>query len=157
MPTIRGVGFIGRTRERERLDAVLAQARDGHSAVLVLRGEPGIGKTALLRYAARQASGLRTTEVDGIQAEMELSFAGIHRLCTPILDKIEVLAEPQQNALRVAWGMASGDAPDRFLVAVAVLNLLSATAEKRPLSGSTPPLCRRWGSSRGAWRRSRWR
>jgi DNA-binding CsgD family transcriptional regulator len=133
MPTIRGVGFIGRTRERERLDAVLAQARDGHSAVLVLRGEPGIGKTALLRYAARQASGLRTTEVDGIQAEMELSFAGIHRLCTPILDKIEVLAEPQQNALRVAWGMASGDAPDRFLVAVAVLNLLSATAEKRPV------------------------
>ena len=133
MPATRGVGFIGRTRERERLDAVLAQARDGQSAVLVLRGEAGIGKTALLRYAARQASGLRTTEVEGIQAEMELSFAGIHRLCTPILDGIEVLAEPQQNALRVAWGMASGDAPDRFLVAVAVLNLLSATAEKRPL------------------------
>jgi DNA-binding CsgD family transcriptional regulator len=133
MPAAPGVGFIGRTRERERLDDVLAQARDGHSAVLVLRGEAGIGKTALLRYAARQASGLRTTEVDGIQAEMELSFAGIHRLCTPILDEIEELAQPQQNALRVAWGMASGDAPDRFLVAVAVLSLLSATAEKRPL------------------------
>ncbi|HEY1518803.1 MAG TPA: AAA family ATPase [Solirubrobacteraceae bacterium] len=133
MPTTQGVGFIGRTRERERLDAVLAQARDGQSAVLVVRGEAGIGKTALLRYAARQASGLRTAEVVGIQAEMELSFAGIHRLCTPILDRIEVLAEPQQNALRVAWGMASGDAPDRFLVAVAVLNLLSATAEKRPV------------------------
>jgi DNA-binding CsgD family transcriptional regulator len=133
MPATRGVGFLGRRRERERLDAVLAQARDGQSAVLVLRGEPGIGKTALLRYAARQAAGLRTTEIDGIQAEMELSFAGIHRLCTPILDEIEALAEPQQNALRVAWGMASGDAPDRFLVAVAVLNLLSATAEKRPL------------------------
>jgi DNA-binding CsgD family transcriptional regulator/tetratricopeptide (TPR) repeat protein len=133
MPTARGVGFFGRTRERERLDAMLAQARDGQSAVVVVRGEPGIGKTALLRYAARQASGLRTTEVEGIQAEMELSFAGIHRLCTPILDGIEVLAEPQQTALRVAWGMASGNAPDRFLVAVAVLNLLSATAEQRPL------------------------
>jgi len=133
MPTARGVGFFGRTREREQLDAMLAEARDGQSAVLVVRGEPGIGKTALLRYAARQASGLRTTEVEGIQAEMELSFAGIHRLCSPILDGIEVLAEPQQNALRVAWGMAPGGAPDRFLVAVAVLNLLSATAEKRPV------------------------
>jgi DNA-binding CsgD family transcriptional regulator len=133
MPTARGVGFFGRTRERERLDAMLAQARDGQSAVLVLRGEAGIGKTALLRYAARQASGLRTSEVDGIQAEMELSFAGIHRLCAPMLGGLEVLAEPQQNALRVALGVASGTTPDRFLVAVAVLTLLSATAEKRPL------------------------
>ena len=133
MPTARGVGFFGRTHEREHLDAVLAGARDGQSAVLVVRGEAGIGKTALLRYAARQASGLRTTEVEGIQAEVELSFAGIHRLCAPMLDEIELLAEPQQDALRVAWGMSSGDAPDRFLVAVAVLNLLSATAEKRPL------------------------
>ena len=133
MPTILGVGFIGRTRERERLDAMLGQARAGQSAVLVIRGEAGIGKTALLRYAARQASGLRTTEVEAIQAEMELSFAGIHRLCAPMLGGLEVLAEPQQNALRVAFGAASGAAPDRFLVAVAVLNLLSSTAEKRPL------------------------
>ena len=133
MPTTRGVGFFGRTRERDRLDAILAHARDGQSAVLVLRGEPGIGKTALLRYAARQASGLRTTEVEGIQAEMELSFAGIHRLCAPMLGGLDVLAEPQQNALRVAFGVTSGDAPNRFLVAVAVLNLLSATAEERPL------------------------
>ncbi len=133
MPAIRGLGFLGRTRERERLDAMLAQARDGQSAVLVIRGEPGIGKTALLRYAARQASGLRITEVEGVQAEMELPFAAIHRLCAPLLDGLEVLAEPQQNALRVALGISSGDAPDRFLVAVAVLNLLAATAEKRPL------------------------
>ena len=133
MPATRGLGFLGRTRERERLDAMLAQARDGQSAVLVIRGEPGIGKTALLRYAARQASGLRTIEVEGVQAEMELPFAGIHRLCAPMLDGLEALAEPQQNALRVALGVASGDAPDRFLVAVAVLNLLAATAEERPL------------------------
>jgi hypothetical protein len=112
---------------------MLAQARDGHSAVLVIRGEPGVGKTALLRYAARQASGLRTVEVEGVQAEMELPFAGIHRLCAPMFDGLEVLAEPQRNALRVAFGFSSGDVPDKFLVAVAVLNLLSTTAENRPL------------------------
>jgi DNA-binding CsgD family transcriptional regulator len=133
MPAIRGLGFVGRTRERERLDAVLAHARAGRSAFLVIRGEPGIGKTALLRHAARQASGLRTVEVEGVQAEMELAFAGIHQLCAPILDGLGALAEPQQNALRVALGVLSGDPPDRFLVAVAVLNLLAETAEERPL------------------------
>jgi predicted ATP-dependent serine protease len=81
MPTNRGLGFLGRTRERGRLDAMLAHARAGQSAVLVVRGEPGIGKSALLRYAARQASGLRAVEVEGVQAEMELPFAGIQRLC----------------------------------------------------------------------------
>src|SRR5262249_44908262 len=123
----------GRTDERERLDAMLAQARAGESAVLVIRGEPGIGKTALLRHAARQASGLRITEVEGVQAEMELAFAGLHQLCAPLFDGLEALAAPQRNALRVALGVASGDAPDRFLVAVAVLNLLAATADERPL------------------------
>src|SRR6185295_8757634 len=113
MPAIRGLGFLGRTRERERLDAMLAHARDGQSAVLVIRGEPGIGKTALLRYAARQAAGLRTIEIEGVQAEMELAFAGIHRLCAPLLDGLVALTEPQQNALRVALGVLSGDAPDR--------------------------------------------
>ena len=112
---------------------MLAQARDGHSAILVIRGEPGIGKTELLRYAARQASGLRITEVEGVQAEMELPLAAIHRLCAPMFDEREVLAEPQQNALQVALGISSGGAPDRFLVAVAVLNLFAASAEKRPL------------------------
>jgi DNA-binding CsgD family transcriptional regulator len=133
MPTLPGLGFLGRAREREHLDAMLAQACDGQSALLVVRGEAGIGKTALLRYAARQASGLRVAEIEGIQAEMELPFAGIDRLCAPMLERLEVLAEPQQTALRVALGLATGDAPDRFLVALAVLNLLSATAEQRPL------------------------
>jgi DNA-binding CsgD family transcriptional regulator len=99
----------------------------------VIRGEPGIGKTALLRYAARQASGLRIAEVGGVEAEMELPFAAIHQLCAPMLGGFEALAEPQQNSLRVALGLSSGDAPDRFLVAVAVLNLLAATAEDRPV------------------------
>ncbi len=125
MAPIRGLGFLGRTRECRRLDSMLAQARDGRSAILVIRGEPGIGKTALLRYAARQASGLRVAQVEGIQAEMELPFAAIHRLCVPMLDALEALAEPQQNALRVALGISWGDAPDKFLVAVAVLNLLA--------------------------------
>src|SRR3954452_848341 len=133
MPPIRGLGFLGRTSECQRLDGMLAHARDGHSAVLVIRGEPGIGKTALLRYAARQASGLRIAQVDGVQAELELPFAAIHRLCAPMFDEREVLAEPQQHALRVALGMSSGGVPDKFLVAVAVLNVLAMSAEKRPL------------------------
>ena len=133
MPTIRGFGFLGRTRERERLDAMLAQARDGRSAVLVIRGEPGIGKTALLRYAARQASGLRVADVEGVQAEMELPFAGIHRLCASMLGALEVLPKPQRDALSVALGVSPGSAPDRFLVALAVLNLLAVTAEVRPV------------------------
>jgi DNA-binding CsgD family transcriptional regulator len=128
----RGVGFLGRRRERGRLDGMLAQARAGRSAVLVVRGEPGIGKSALLRYAARQASGLRAVEVEGVQAEMELPFAGIQRLCA-FFDAFEKLPQPQQNALGVALGVSSGDAPDRFLVAVGVLNLLAAASEERPL------------------------
>jgi DNA-binding CsgD family transcriptional regulator len=133
MSTIRGLGFLGRAREREHVDAMLAQARAGQSSVLAIRGETGIGKTALLRYAARQASGLRITEVEGVQAEMELPFAGIHRLCAPLFGGIESLADPQQNAIRVAMGVASGDPPERFLVAVAFLNLFSLAAEERPL------------------------
>src|ERR1044072_3349465 len=102
MPAIRGLGFLGRTSERHRVDGMLAQAREGQSAVVVIRGEPGIGKTALLRYAARQASGLHVTEVEGVEAEMELPFAGIHRLCALMFDELDVLGERQQNALRTA-------------------------------------------------------
>ncbi len=132
MPPLR-LGFLGRTRECRRLDGMLAQVRDGRSAVVVIGGDPGIGKTALLRYAARQAAGLRIAQVDGVQAEMELPFAAIQRLCAPMLAGLEGLAAPQRNALRVALGISSGDAPDRFLVAVAVLNLLAAAAEARPV------------------------
>ena len=105
----------------------------GSSAVLVIRGEAGIGKTALLRYAARQASGFRVAQVAGVEAEMELPFSGIHQLCAPVLDQLDALAQPQQNALNVALGLAPGDVPDRFLVGLAVLGLLSAAAEERPL------------------------
>jgi DNA-binding CsgD family transcriptional regulator len=126
-------GFLDRTTEREVLDRLLAQAREGQSAVLVIRGEAGIGKTALLRYAARRASGLRVAQVTGAEAEMELPFAGIHQLCAPLLDRLDALPPPQQAALSVVLGLASGEVPDRFLVGLAVLGLLSAAAEERPL------------------------
>src|SRR3954470_4660144 len=126
-------GFLDRASEREILDRLLAQVREGQSAVLVMRGEPGIGKTALLRYAARHASGFRVAQVTGVQAEMELPFAGIHQLCAPLLAQLAGLPQPQQDALNVALGLASGDVPDRFLVGLAVLGLLSAAAEERPL------------------------
>src|SRR4051794_30709847 len=102
MPATRGLGFLGRTRERALLDAMLAKAHSSHSAVLVIRGEPGIGKTELLRYAARQAAGLRVAEVDGVQAEMELPFAAIQRLCAPLLVHLDGLPAPQRTALNVA-------------------------------------------------------
>ena len=125
--------FLDRVSEREVLDRLLAQGREGQSAVLVIRGEAGIGKTALLRYAARQASGFRVAQVAGVEAEMELPFAGIHQLCAPLLDQLDALPQAQQDALNVALGLASGDIPDRFLVGLAVLGLLSAAAETRPL------------------------
>src|SRR5690348_8510265 len=126
-------GFLDRVAERELLDRVLVQARDGQSAVLVIRGEAGIGKTALLRYAARRALGLRVVQVTAAEAEIELPLAGIQQLCTPLLDQLAALPRPQQDALNVALGLASGDVPDRLLVGLAVLGLLAGAAEERPL------------------------
>ena len=133
MAGIRGPGFVGRTSERQLLDRLLARVRGGGSEVLVIRGEAGIGKTALLRYAARQASGYRVVELTGVEAEMELAFAGIHQLCGTMLDRLDALPAPQREALSVALGLSAGDVPDRFLVGLAVLNLLAAVAEERPL------------------------
>ena len=126
-------GLLDRTSEREVLDRLLGNVRVGQSAVLAIRGQAGIGKTALLRYAARQASGFRVAQVTGVEAEMELPFAGIHHLCAPLLDQLDALPQPQQDALNVALGLASGQVPERFLVGLAVLGLLSAAAEERPL------------------------
>src|SRR3712207_3267700 len=126
-------GFLGRTSERDRLDRLLVNVRGGQSAALVVRGEAGIGKSALLRYAARQAAGFRVAQVTGVEAEMELAFAGVHQLCAPMLDRLDALPRAQRDALRVALSLAPGAPPDRFLVALAVLSLLSAVAEQRPL------------------------
>ena len=112
---------------------MLGDVRGGQSAVLVIRGEAGVGKTALLRYAAERASGFRVTQIAGVESQMELAYAGLHQLCTPMFGQLDVLAEPQQVALRVALGLSSGDRPDRFLVALATLGLMSAIAEEQPL------------------------
>src|SRR5512133_3770580 len=114
MVATRASGFIGRAVERTALDGLLENARAGQSGVLVVRGEAGIGKTALLRYAARQAAGFRVAQVVGVQAEMELPFAGIHQLCAPMLGRAAALPDPQRDALNVALGLASGDVPDHF-------------------------------------------
>jgi DNA-binding CsgD family transcriptional regulator len=126
-------GLQGRSGEHAVLDRLLANVRGGQSGVLVIRGEAGVGKTALLRHAAGAASGFRVAQIAGVESEMELPYAGLHQLSTPMLDRLDVLPEPQQIALRVALGLAPGDAPDRFLVALAALGLMSATAEARPL------------------------
>ncbi len=115
------------------LDRLLENVRGGQSAVLIIRGEAGVGKTALLHYAAAQASDFRVAQITGVEAEMELPFAGLHQLCGPMLGQLTGLPEPQQNALRVALGLSSGNAPDRFLVALAALSLLSEVAVERPL------------------------
>jgi len=126
-------GFQDRLTEREALEALLHEARNGRSAVVVVRGEAGVGKSALLRHAAREASGFRVAQIAGVESEMELPFAGLHQLCAPMLAKLDRLPAPQQRALRVALGLASGDPPDRFLVALGALTLLAEVADKRPL------------------------
>jgi DNA-binding CsgD family transcriptional regulator len=112
---------------------MLDSVRDGASAVLVLRGEAGIGKTALLQYCARQASGCRVAQIGGVESELEMPFAAVHQLCAPILGHLDALPEPQQHALRVAFGAEVGNAPDRFVVGLAVLGLLTEVAAERPL------------------------
>ena len=121
----------GRRNECEALDRQLQRVRAGQSSVQVLRGEAGVGKTALLEYVAEQASECRIARVAGVESEMELAFAGLHQLCAPMLDGLEALPGPQQDALRVAFGMQDGAAPDRFLVALAILSLLAGAAEAR--------------------------
>src|SRR3954464_536266 len=123
----------GRSGEHALLDRLLRDVRAGESAVLVVRGEAGVGKTALLRHAVGQASGFRIARIAGVESEMELPYAGLHQLWPPFLDRRHELPEPQRVALRVALGIAPGDPPDRFLVALATLGLLSAATEERPL------------------------
>lgn len=125
--------LLGRTGERKAFDRLLTDIRDGHSAVVILRGEAGVGKTTLLHYCARQASGVRVIRIAGVEAEMELPFAALHQLCRPLLTELGVLPEPQQSAVKVALGLTVGQPPDRFLVGLAVLGLLSAGAEERPI------------------------
>jgi len=119
----------GRQAERSRLDAILDDLNSGRSAALVVRGEAGIGKTALLDYVADRADGCHVVRALGVQAEMELPFAALHQLCTPLLDGLDGLPPPQREAARTALGLEAGPSPNRFLVGLAVLSLLSDAAE----------------------------
>jgi DNA-binding CsgD family transcriptional regulator/tetratricopeptide (TPR) repeat protein len=125
--------LLGRQRERDVLDRVLAAARDGQGGVLALHGEPGVGKTALLDYAVEAASDFRVTRAVGVEGEMELPFAALQQVCSPSLDLIDRLPDLQREALEVALGRSEGRAPNPFLVGLAVLSLLSEAAEEQPI------------------------
>ncbi|MCW3025722.1 MAG: ATP-dependent transcriptional regulator, MalT-like, LuxR family [Solirubrobacterales bacterium] len=123
----------GRQGELAMLDGLVKAARDGESRVLVIRGEPGVGKSALLDYVAERGSGCRVARAAGVESEMELAFAGLHQLCASMLDQLGRLPVPQRDVLRTAFGLTEGPAPDRFLVGLAVLGLLSEVAAEQPL------------------------
>ena len=125
--------LLGRRSECAALDELVASVRAGPSGALVLRGDPGVGKSALLEYLVQHASGCGISRAAGIESEMELAYAGLQQLCAPFVDHVERLPGPQREALRTAFGLSDGEVPDRFLVGLAVLSLLSDVAEERPL------------------------
>jgi DNA-binding CsgD family transcriptional regulator len=132
-PRLPGGHLLGRDREREALDWLLHAARGGRGDVLVVRGEPGVGKTALLDYAIEAGTGFRIAWTAGAEAEMELPYAALQQLCSSMLELMRGLPEPQRDALGVAFGLGAGPAPNPFLVGLAVLGLLSEAAEEQPL------------------------
>ena len=133
MPSEPVPALLDRERERAALDGLLGDLRSGRGSALVVRGEAGVGKSALLEYVVGAAAGMRVARAVGVESEMELAFAGVHQLCVPLLGRLEDLPGPQRDALGVAFGLRAGGAPDRFLVGLAVLTLLAEVAEERPL------------------------
>src|SRR5580698_8771865 len=125
--------LVGRDRERATLDLLLAEVRDGASRSLVVLGDPGIGKSALLDYAAAAAAGFLVIRVTGIESEMEFAFAALQQACTPLLKHLGRLPGPQADALRTAFGLTHGNPPDRFLVGLGVLGLAAEEAAAQPL------------------------
>ena len=123
----------GRGTECALLDDVIAAIRAGESRTMVLHGEAGVGKTALLNYTVESAAEMRLLRATGVETEMELAFASLHQLCAPLLESVERLPPPQRHALEIAFGLSEGPAPDRFLVGLALLTLLSEAAEERPV------------------------
>ena len=128
-----GAGLLGRARECALLDEMIETVRAGESRVLVVYGAPGVGKSALLGHAVNSATGVRVLRAAGIESEMELPFAALHQLCAPLLEGLEGLPAPQREALETVFGIRAGTAPERFLVGLAVLSLLSDAAERDPL------------------------
>jgi tetratricopeptide (TPR) repeat protein len=133
-PVLRsGRTLLGRERECEALDRLLDSVRAGRGGALVIHGEAGVGKTALLDYAAEAAAEFRIARTVGVEAEMELPFAAVQQLCAPFLELMERLPRPQRDALDVAFGLSKGPAPERFLVGLAILGVLAEAAEQQPL------------------------
>ena len=130
---ILGPVLPGRNNECGALDRLLKNVRAGQSEVLVVRGEPGVGKSALLQYVVQRATGCRLAQAAGIEYEMELPYSGLQQMCAPMLDLRERLPDPQRDALETAFGLSAKAPPDRFVVGLAVLGLLSEVAEERPL------------------------
>src|SRR6202451_570519 len=135
VPGVRGraSGLTRRRRECGMLDQLIDAVRAGGSRVLLVRGEPGVGKSALLDYLAGRAAGCRVVRAVGVESEMELAVGGLHQLLASMLDRLDRLPGPQREALRTAFGLSAGPVPDRFLVGLAVLGLVSEVAAERPL------------------------
>ena len=127
--------LVGRRTECEALDRLLSDALAGRSQVVVLRGEAGAGKSALLGYMADRAAGCQVAMASGVESEMELAYSGLHQLCAPMLDHLDRLPVPQRHALATAFGRSSGPPPDRFMVGLATLTLFGEVAEQQPLVG----------------------
>jgi len=123
----------GRDKECAQLQAMLTTVSSGGCQVLVLRGEAGVGKTALLDYACEQAGSFRCVRMAGVESDMELAYAGVQQLCAPLMEHLDDLPIPQRDALNVAFGLDVGPPPDRFLVGLAVLSLVATAAAKQPL------------------------
>jgi predicted ATPase len=152
-------GLRGRRGECAVLDRLLGGGRAGRSGVLVVGGEAGIGKTALLEYAVRSASDTLVVRASGVESEMELAFAALHQLCAPLLGRLEGLPAPQRRALEITFGLSEGPAPDRFFVGLAVLGLLSEAAGDRPLLcviDDAQWLDRASAQALGSWRGGCW-
>ena len=130
---MRAVGLIGRHAETRALTDLVDHVRAGRSRVLVVRGECGLGKTALLDWVVEHAGDCQVLRADGVEAEMELAFAGLHQLLAPILSRLDNLPPPQRDALQMAFGFREGAAPDRFFIALAVLSMLADTAKQQPM------------------------
>ena len=127
------LGLVGRVTECRLLESLLQDGRAGSSRVLVVRGEPGVGKTALLDHAIASATGFQLVRATGVESEMELAFAGLHQLCAPLLDRLGLLPGPQREAISTAFGLSDGKPPDRFLIGLALLGLFTETSEQAPL------------------------
>jgi DNA-binding CsgD family transcriptional regulator len=125
--------LLGRSAECRKLDGSLAAAREGHAGVLVLQGDPGVGKTALLEYVLAAATDLRIVRVGGVEGEMELPYAALHQVCLPLLDRIDRLPAPQAEAVATTFGLRAGPPPPPFLVGLGVLNLLAEAAQELPV------------------------